>query len=104
MKNTKPLDDLEMHELLRLIYPNHIRSDDDEYFDISCDACETPVDLGDGVEVTLAELLGRVVMLTMPMQSGLTGEYSHVLGEVTIREERADMLAVVRRPAKIRGV
>lgn len=30
MSKVIPLDSLEMHELLRLIYPEHIRSDEDE--------------------------------------------------------------------------
>ena len=96
MKN-QPLDDLEMHDLLRLLYPEHIRSDEDIYFELSQYACEQVIDLGDGVKVTLADLLGRVVMLTMPMQSGLTGELSHCLGEVTIAEGSAQMRAALRR-------
>ena len=97
MKKPKPLDDLEMHEVLRLIYPQHIRSDDDAYFELSADACETTVDLGDGFEVTLADLLGRVAMVTMPMQSGLDGKLSHCLGAVTIRDGQVAVLAAVRR-------
>lgn len=94
---TKPLDDLEMHELLRLLYPEHIRSDD-EYFELSQDVCEhATVDLGDGVEVELADLLGRLVMLTMPMESGLTKRLSHCLGAVTIKDGSAQMIAAVRR-------
>ena len=80
MKKPHPLDDLEMHKLLRLLYPEHIRSDDDAYFELSQQACESIVDLGDGFEVPLPELLARVAMLTMPMQSGLTGALSHCLG------------------------
>jgi hypothetical protein len=95
---TKPLDDLEMHELLRLLYPEHIRSDDDEYFELSQDVFEhATVDLGDGVEVELADLLGRLVMLTMPMESGLTKRLYHCLGAVTINDGSAQMIAAVRR-------
>lgn len=95
---TKPLDDLEMHELLRLLYPEHIRSDEDEYFELSQDVCDNAtIDLGDGVEVELADLLGRVVMLTMPMESGLTKRLSHCLGAVTIKDGAAQMIAAVRR-------
>lgn len=94
----KPLDDLEMHEILRLIYPDHIASDDDEHFDLSQEVCEnTTVDLGEGFEPTLADLLGRVVMLTMPMKAGLSGTLSHCLGDVVVRGDRADMRAAVRR-------
>jgi len=98
MKNAKPLDDLEMHELLRLIYPENIRSDDDEYFELSQDICDNAtIDLGDGAEVSLADLLGRVAMLTMPMESGLTKQLSHCLGSVTIKEGSVQMVAAVRR-------
>ena len=96
----KPLNNLEMHELLRLCYPKHIKNDDDEFFDLSADICENAtVDLGDGVEVTLADLLGRVVMLTMPMRTGMTGRLSHCLGAVTIKADSVDMVAAVRRDA-----
>lgn len=98
----KPLDDLEMHELLRILYPDHIKSDDDEYFELSQSICmDATVDLGDGVEVYLADLLGRVVMLTMPMESGLTRRLSHCLGKVAISDGQAKMIAAVRRDAEI---
>jgi len=96
----KPLDDLEMHELLRLCYPDHIKNDDDEFFDLSADICDSAmVDLGDGVEVSLADLLGRVVMLTMPMRTGMTGRLSHCLGAVTVNGDSVGMVAAVRRDA-----
>ena len=96
----KPLDDLEMHELLQLLYPEHIRSDEDKYFELSCYICEqTTVDLGDGFEPTLADLLGRVVMLTMPMESALTKRLSHCIGAVTIKDGIVQMAAAVRRDA-----
>lgn len=93
----KPLNDLEMHDLLHLMYPEHIRSDDDEYFELSQQACEATVDLGDGFEVSLPELLARVVMLTMPMQGALSGELAHCLGDVTVVNGSAQMRAAVRR-------
>lgn len=94
----RPLDDLEMHELLRLIYPEHIKSDEAEDFKLSLDICEnTTVELGDGFEPTLADLLGRVALLTMPMQSGLTQRLSHCLGKVEISNGEVRMVAAVRR-------
>ena len=101
--NASPLDDLEMHDLLRLTYPEHIKSDDDEYFELSKEIGEQSIDLGDGVSVELAEFLGRVVMLTMPMRSGLTGSWSHCLGDVKISDSSVNMIAAVSRnfdPAK----
>jgi hypothetical protein len=97
MNKTQPLDDLEMHELLSLIYPEHIRSEEDQYFELSQEACDATIDLGDGFEVTLADLLGRVAMLTMPMKSGLTERFSHCLGKVKITGDSAQMTAAVRR-------
>lgn len=97
--NTKPLDDLEMHELLRLIYPDHIRNDEDQYFELSQAICdEATVDLGDGFKVTLADLLGRVVMLTPPLESPLTGRLMHGIGKVTIVKNQVQMVAAVTRP------
>jgi hypothetical protein len=97
----QPLEDLEMHDLLRLIYPEHIRSDDDEYFELSADICDNAtVNLGDGFEPKLSDLLGRVVMLTMPMKSGLTQQLSHCLGEVEFSDGAVNMMAAVRRDAK----
>ena len=101
MKNARPLDSLEMHELLRLIYPEHILSDEDMYFDLSADVAENCiVDLGDGFKVTLADLLGRVVMLTTPLESGLTGKLVHELGKVTVSDSSVQMYAVVKRSAR----
>lgn len=97
MKPT-PLDDLEMHEVLRLCYPDHIRSDDDEYFALSQEVCaEATVDLGDGFAVKLSDLLARVVMLTMPRVCSLSGNISHCVGAVTMKGAAADMVVAVRR-------
>ena len=103
-KHEKPLDELEMHDLLSLLYPEHIVSDDDAYYDLSQQACESTVDLGDGFQVTLAELLGRVVMLTMPMHSGLTDLIVHCLGRVNVADGAAQMEAVVVRDVVIPAV
>lgn len=102
MKKTKPLDDLEIHELLSLIYPEHIKSDDDEYFDLSQEIGETEIIMSDyGDSVTLSELLGRVVMLTMPMKSAICGKYSHCLGKIEVSGDSINMMAVVRRDAEV---
>lgn len=98
MKQPKPLTDLEMHDLLRLVCPEHIMSDEDHYFDMSAESVDAVVDLGYGFEISLGDLLARVCMCTMPMQSALSNEFSHCLGEVKIRNGEAHMLAAVRRP------
>ena len=108
MSKVIPLDSLEMHELLRLIYPEHIRSDDDEYYDRSAEvADECMVNLGDGVEVPLAELLARVCKLTMPMQSPLQGArktWTHALGHMILKDGAIHMIAAVRRECTLREV
>lgn len=105
MKKVIPLDSLEMHELLRLTYPEHIKSDDDEDFDRSAEiADECMVNLGDGVEVPLAELLARVCTLTMPMQSPLSKTWTHALGEMTLSNGQVNMIAAVRRECTLKEV
>lgn len=103
MKKVIPLDSLEMHDLLRLIYPEHIKSDDDEDFDRSAQvADECMVNLGDDVEVPLAELLARVCTLTMPMQSPLSKTWTHALGHMILKDGAINMIAAVRRKCTLK--
>ena len=90
----KPLDGLEMFELLQAAYPEKFADDEDETFEAALNFAD---DLSGFDE--LADLLGRVVMLTMPMKSGLTERLSHCLGRVEISAESASMIAAVRRDA-----
>lgn len=91
----KPLDDLEMFELLSAAYPGKF-NDDNEGWDSALEFADS---ISGWEEV--ADLLGRVAMLAMPMCSPLTGSLHHVLGQVTIREGQAYMMAAVKRPVKI---
>lgn len=92
----KPLDDLEMFELLRAAYPKKFPNDEDETWEAAMEFAEELT----GFE-ELADLLGRVVMLTMPMQSGLTERWSHCFGKITIADGKAIMSAVVRRDMEL---
>ncbi len=104
MNKVKPLTDLEMHDLLRLIYPEHIRSDEDEYFHLSADvANECFVNLGDGVEVELVDLLARVCLLAMPLRAAMGGRLTHALGKITRNGDELNMIAAVRRDCTLRG-
>ncbi len=89
---TQPLDDMEMFELLQACYPEKFPDDEDETFE---DALNFASELSGFDE--LADLLGRVAMLTMPMKSGLTERLSHCLGPVKFSDGAAHMMAVVRR-------
>lgn len=92
----QPLDELEMFELLQAAYPEKFPDDDDSTWE----AAQEFADQISGWE-DVSELLGRVVMLTMPMESGLTGRVSHCLGRVTVRGGQVQMVAAVRRDTVI---
>lgn len=88
----KPLDDLEMFDLLQAAYPEKFCGDDDDTWE----AAQQFADEISGWDA-VADLLGRVAMLTMPMESGMTKRFSHCLGKVTIKDGAAQMMAAVRR-------
>jgi len=90
----KPLDELEMFELLQAAYPEKFPDDEDETFEAAQQFAEEI----QGWEA-VADLLGRVAMLTMPMEGGLTKRLSHCLGRVTLHDGQARMIAAVRRDA-----
>lgn len=96
MKNAKPLSDLELYELIVAAYPDRFNenSDDDIWDEVMAFAEDQ---FGD-VE-NLMELLGRVVMLTLPMKAALSGGLRHCLGTVEFNESGAFMVSAVSRPA-----
>lgn len=98
LSKSKRLDDLELYELIVAAYPEKFGGRDeagddlwDEVMDFVDELC------GEMDEHSLRGLLGRLVMLSMPMR-GISGELSHVLGTVEIANETANMTAAVRRP------
>lgn len=93
---SKPIDDLEMFELLQAAYPEKFPDEEDSTWEA---AQQFACDINGWDDV--ADLLGRVVMLTMPMKSGLTERYSHCLGKVTIKDGTVDMTAAVRRDVEM---
>lgn len=86
-----PLDDLEVLDLLMAAYPEKFADETDETYEAALAFID---------EVDVRELLGRVVMLTMPMKSGLTERWSHCLGKVTVKDGHVHMEAAVRRDFK----
>ena len=92
MSKIKPLDDLEMFELIQAAYPEQFKNDDDETWDRVMEFVERINGFDD-----IADLLGRVVMLTMPMRSGFGNKQYHCLGKITIKDDMANMVAAVRR-------
>jgi hypothetical protein len=68
MKTHAKIDDMEMIELIKAAYPNHynqIESDDVLGID------------------DIAVLLGRIVMMTIPVEPGMTKRLSHCLELIT---------------------
>lgn len=90
-----PLSELEMFELLSVAYPEKFKADDDETWEAAQQFAE---DLS-GYE-DIAGLLGRVVMLTAPMQAGVTKRLSHCLGKVESSDGAVSMVSAVRRDAE----
>lgn len=94
MKYT-PLDDLEIVELLWAAYPERFKDESNEDWDAA-------LQLADEINGfdELADLLGRVVMLTMPSTSIITGTAMHALGKIEISGNQAIMTAAVKRGAR----
>lgn len=89
----KPLDDLEMFELLQAAYPEKFPDEEDETFE----AAQEFADNISGWD-EIADLLGRVVMLALPLPSGLTGALYHCLGKlIPIKDGYPRMIAAVKR-------
>ena len=93
--NHKPLDDLEMVELLWAAYPERFKDESNEDWEAALQLAE---DL-DGFD-DIADLLGRVVMLTMPSSSIITGTAMHALGKIEISGSQAIMTAAVKRKTR----
>lgn len=89
---TIPLCDLEMFDLLQAAYPEKFPDEEDATWD----AAQQFADEISGWDA-VADLLGRVVMLSMPMKSGLTEHLYHCLGKVSVHGGTAQMNAAVRR-------
>lgn len=92
----QPLDDLEMFAVLRAAYPEKFPNDDAETFD----EAQHFADELDGWE-EISDLLGRVAMLTMPLQSPLSNKFSHCLGPVRAAGGLFNLEAAVKRDAAV---
>lgn len=99
--NSRPLEDLELFELMVAAYPEKFAAREASGDDIWDEVMEFADDLcAEMDQAELCKLMGRIVMLTMPMQAGITGEGRHALGPIEVREGKALMTAAVSRPFK----
>lgn len=102
---SRALSDLELYELMVAAYPEKFADRDengddlwDEVMDFADELC-TDMD-----QDVLCKLLGRIVMLTMPAESPLSGTISHALGTTqTGADGKSYMMAAVSRVIKIEG-
>lgn len=88
----KPLDELEMFDLLRAAYPEKFTNETDKTYEEAQNFANELCGWED-----VSELLGRIVMLTMPMESAITNIQRHVLGTVTYKDGRAILEGAVFR-------
>lgn len=99
LSKSKPLEDLELFELIVAAYPEKFQAAEERGDDIWDEVIEFADDLcAEMDQDALCRLLGRIVMLTMPMQSGITGEGRHALGALEVNDGKAFMTAAVTRP------
>lgn len=94
----KPLDPLELVELMAAAYPERIDTEADDVEtkveELIEEAClEDPLGF-------VAEMLGRVVYLAPAMASPLSGEAHHVLGRNWVKDQQLHMVAAVKREVK----
>lgn len=93
MKQVKPLNDLEMYEVIKLAYSDKFPEIEGDDWDDVMDFVEC--ELGGFEE--LSEILGRIVRLAPVMQSPITGEAHHCLGDVVMKDGQASITAAVKR-------
>tara|TARA_R110000850_G_scaffold275207_1_gene414130 strand:- start:12518 stop:12904 length:387 start_codon:yes stop_codon:yes gene_type:complete len=91
---SKSLTDLEIYETFVAAYPEKFggKEESDELF-------EEVLEFANSLEgfEDISVLLGRIVMLTHPMKSGLTGRLWHCFGAVEIKGDQVSMTACVTR-------
>lgn len=94
----KPADDLELYELIVAAYPD--KFDENGPDDIWDEVMEFIEDKFGGFD-NAAELIGRIVYLTNPSTSAITGEFHHCIGPVTISNGQCSMMAAITRKASV---
>lgn len=89
---TQPVSDLELYEIIVAAYPDKFDENSDE--DIWDDVMDFVwTEFGD----ELPDLLGRLVYMTNPAQSAISGELHHCIGKVEIKNGQALMTAAAAR-------
>lgn len=96
-KNFKPLDDLEQYELMIAAYPEKFGGREEAGDDLWDEVMEHFEDVTNDSE-QVNDLLSRMIYLTMPMGSPLSGRVNHVLGiPAILKDGSIGMMAAVSR-------
>lgn len=97
MTKAKRISDLELYELVVAMYPEKFGAREEAGDDLWDEVMEFVEDelVGELLcdEQGLRELLGRVLLLTHPIRSGLSGKLYHALGTVSIKGDQVQMMA-----------
>ncbi|MFU4162775.1 hypothetical protein ACM7DV_29490 [Pseudomonas aeruginosa] len=105
MQNAQRISDLELYELVVAMYPEKFAARDEQGDDLWDEVMEFVEDdlVGELLctEEGLRELLGRVLLLTHPIQSGITGKLYHALGAVEVIGDTVQMQAAVKSEISI---
>ncbi|MBO2834625.1 hypothetical protein [Pseudomonas aeruginosa] len=100
MKKAARISDLELYELVVAMYPEKFGARDEQGDDLWDEVMEFVEDdlVGELLctEEGLRELLGRVLLLTHPIQSGITGKLYHALGVVEVIGDKVQMQAAAK--------
>jgi len=97
-KHIQPASDLELFELIVAAYPN--KFDENGPDDIWDEVMEFIDDNFGGFD-NAAELIGRIVYLTNPSSSVITGGLFHCIGPVTMSDGQCSMMAAITRKASV---
>jgi hypothetical protein len=96
-KNFKLLDDLEQYDLMIAAYPEKFGGREEAGDDLWDEVIEFFEEVTCDQEMVL-DLLSRLIYLTMPMGSPLSGRVSHVLGiPAILKDGSMGMMAAVSR-------
>lgn len=107
LKNAKPITDLELFEIIVAAYPERFEAREEAGDDLWDEVMEFVEDdlVGEVLcsEEGLRQLLGRILLLTNPLHSPLSGKLFHALGKVEIRNGAIYMLGGAKAEIKLDG-
>lgn len=100
LKNAKPITDLELFEVIVAAYPERFEAREEAGDDLWDEVMEFVEDdlVGELLcsEEGLRQLLGRILLLTNPLHSPLSGKLFHTLGKVDFRNGAVRMTSCAK--------